>query len=52
MTIRNPIFLEGYEKNLNKLISVSIITDKLKADVFMHEMNQIQNDKSGNQVIK
>ena len=50
--IRNPIFLEGYEKNLNKLISVSIITDKLKADVFMHEMNQIQNDKSGNQVIK
>ena len=38
--------------NLNKLISVSIITDKLKADVFMHEMNQIQNDKSGNQVIK
>ena len=52
MTIRNPIFLEGYEKNLNRLISVSIITDKLKADVFMHEMNQIQNDKSGNQVIK
>ena len=52
MKIRNPIFLEGYEKNLNKLISVSIITDKLKADVFMHEMNQIQNDKSGNQVIK
>ena len=41
MKIRNPIFLEGYEKNLNKLISVSIITDKLKADVFMHEMNQI-----------
>lgn len=52
MKIRNPIFLEGYEKNPNKLISVSIITDKLKADVFMHEMNQIQNDKSGNQVIK
>lgn len=52
MKIRNPIFLEGYEKNLNKLISVSIITDELKADVFMHEMNQIQNDKSGNQVIK
>ena len=52
MKIRNPIFLEGYEKNLNKLISVSIITDKLKADVFMHEINQIQNDKSGNQVIK
>ena len=52
MKIRNPIFLEGYEKNLNKLISVSIITDKLKADVFMYEINQIQNDKSGNQVIK
>mgnify|MGYP003086931155 FL=1 len=36
--IRNPIFLEGHEKKLNKLVSISIITDKLKADDFMHEM--------------
>ena len=49
--IRNPIFLEGHEKKLNKLVSVSIITDKLKADTFMHEMKQFQSDKSENQVI-
>ena len=48
--IRNPIFLNGHEKKLNKLISVSIITDKLKADAFMHEMKQFQSDKSDNQV--
>ena len=40
--IRNPIFLEGHEKKLNKLVSVSIITDKLKADAFIHEMKQFQ----------
>ena len=49
--IRNPIFLEGHEKKLNKLISVSIITDKLKVDTFMHQMKQFQSDKSENQVI-
>lgn len=48
--IRNPIFLEGHEKKLNKLVRVSIITDKLKADTFMHEMKQFQSDKSDNQV--
>lgn len=48
--IRNPIFLEGHEKKLNKLVSVSIITDKLKADAFMNEMKQFQSDKSDNQV--
>ena len=48
--IRNPIFLEGHEKKLNKLVSVNIITDKLKADAFMHEMKQFQSDKSDNQV--
>ena len=48
--IRNPIFLEGHEKKLNKLVSVSIITDKLKADAFMYEMKQFQSDKSDNQV--
>ena len=36
--IKNPIFLEGHEKKLNKLVRVSIITGKLKADAFMHEM--------------
>lgn len=50
--IRNPIFLEGHEKKLNKLVRVSIITDKLKADAFMHEMKLFQSDKSGNQFIK
>lgn len=50
--IKNPIFLDGYEKKLNKLISVSIITDKLKADTFMYEMKQFQSDKSDNKVIK
>ena len=50
--IRNPIFLDGHEKKLNKRISVSIITDKVKADAFMHEMKQFQSDKSDNQVIK
>ena len=49
--IRNPIFLEGHEKKLNKLVRVSIITAKLKADAFMHEMKQFQSDKSDNQVI-
>ena len=48
--IRNPIFLEGHEKKLNKLVRVSIITGKLKADAFMHEMKQFQSDKSDNQV--
>ena len=50
--IRNPIFLNRHEKKLNKLISVSIITDKLKVDTFMHEMKQFQSYKSDNQVIK
>ncbi len=50
--IRNPIFLNGHEKKLNKRISVRIITDKVKADAFMHEMKQFQSDKSDNQVIK
>ena len=50
--IRNPIFLEGHEKKLNKLVSVSIITDKLEADAFMNEMKLFQSDKSGNQFIK
>ena len=48
--IRNPIFLEGHEKKLNKLVRVSIITAKLKADAFMHEMKQFQSDKSDNQL--
>ena len=50
--IRNHIFLDGHEKKLNKLKSVSIITDKLKADAFIHEMKQFQRDKADNQVIK
>ena len=49
--IRNPIFLDGHEKKLNKLKSVSIITDKLKADAFMYEIQQFQSNKSDNQVI-
>lgn len=50
--IRNPICVALHEKKINKLKSVSIITDKLKADAFMNEMNLFQSDKSGNQFIK
>ena len=50
--IKNPICVASHEKKINKLTSVSIITDKLKADAFMHEMKLFQSDKSDNQVIK
>ena len=50
--IKNPICVALHEKKINKLKSVSIITDKLKTDAFMHEMVQIQSDKSGDQFIK
>lgn len=50
--IKNPICVALHEKKLNKLVRVSIITDKLKADAFMHEMKLFQSDKSGNQFIK
>ena len=50
--IKNPICVALHEKKINKLKSVSIITDKLKADAFMHEMKLFQSDKSGNQFIK
>ena len=48
--IKNPICVALHEKKINKLKSVSIITEKLKADAFMHEMKQFQSDKSDNQV--
>ena len=48
--IKNPICVALHEKKINKLKSVSIITDKLKADAFMHEMKLFQSDKSDNQV--
>ena len=48
--IKNPICVALHEKKLNKLITVSIITDKLKADAFMYEIQQFQSDKSDNQV--
>ena len=50
--IKNPICVASHEKKINKLTSVSIITNKLKADAFMHEMKLFQSDKSGNQFIK
>ena len=50
--IRNPICVASHEKKINKLTSVSIITNKLKADAFMNEMKLFQSDKSGNQFIK
>jgi len=50
--IKNPICVALHEKKINKLKSVSIITDKLKADAFMNEMKLFQSDKSGNQFIK
>ena len=49
--IKNPICVALHEKKLNKLVRISIITDKLKADAFMHEMKLFQSDKSDNQVI-
>ena len=48
--IKNPICVALHEKKINKLKSVSIITAKLKADAFMHEIQQFQSDKSDNQV--
>ena len=48
--IRNPICVALHGKKINKLKSVSIITAKLKADAFMHEIQQFQSDKSDNQV--
>ena len=50
--IKNPICVALHEKKINKLKSVSIITEKLKADAFMYEMKLFQSDKSGNQFIK
>ena len=50
--IKNPICVASHEKKINKLTSVSIITNKLKADAFMNEMKLFQSDKSGNQFIK
>ena len=49
--IKNPICVALHGKKINKLKSVSIITAKLKADAFMHEMKLFQSDKSDNQVI-
>ena len=50
--IKNPVCVALHGKKINKLKSVSIITAKLKADAFMHEIQQFQSDKSDNQVIK
>lgn len=50
--IKNPICVALHGKKINKLKSVSIITDKLEADAFMHEMKLFQSDKSGDQFIK
>lgn len=50
--IKNPICVSLHEKKINELKSVSIITDKLKADAFMNEMKLFQSDKSSNQFIK
>ena len=50
--IKNPICVVLHGKKINKLKSVSIITDKLEADAFMNEMKLFQSDKSGNQFIK
>ena len=50
--IKNPVCVALHGKKINKPKSVSIITAKLKADAFMHEIQQFQSDKSDNQVIK
>ena len=40
--IRNPIFCGLHEKKLNKLMNVSIITDRKKSEIFIQQVEQFQ----------
>ena len=40
--IRNPIFCGLPEKKLNKLMNVSIITDRKKSEIFIQQVKQFQ----------
>ena len=40
--IRNPIFCGLHEKKLNKLMNVSIITDRKKSEIFIQQVKQFQ----------
>ena len=52
MQVRNPIFCGLHVKKLNRLANIHIVTDRLRADIFIQEMDQFQKDNLGNQVIK
>ena len=41
MKIHNPIFYGLHVKKLNRLVNVSIITDREKADLFMKEVKDL-----------
>ena len=40
--IGNPIFCGLHEKKLNKLVNVSIITDRKKSEIFIQQVEQFQ----------
>lgn len=40
--IRNPIFCGLHEKKLNKLMNVSILTDRKKSEIFIQQVEQFQ----------
>ena len=40
--IRNTIFCGLHEKKLNKLMNVSIITDRKKSEIFIQQVEQFQ----------
>ena len=41
MKIKDPIFYGLHDKKLNRLVNVSIITDREKADLFMKEVKDL-----------
>ena len=40
--VRNPVFYGFHEKQLNKLMSINLITDRKKSEFFMQQMEQFQ----------
>ncbi|WP_270304234.1 hypothetical protein [Baileyella intestinalis] len=47
LKIRNPIFCGLYARQVNKLRTVSIITDRKNLETFMKEMEQFQGKQAG-----
>jgi|SRR3712207_4744302 len=48
--IRNPVFYGFHDKKLNKLVNVTIVTDRKKSEFFIQQMEQSQR-KQGIKVI-